>query len=211
MINIFLTTAIIDNSNKPNSHNDQCKSLSMGKRIEEYIECFNIIKSFGYNFTIVETVLDSFPLFEEYSNVIYTNVNNNSYRNRGSNYVNAFRKALDCYNFDDDDIIIHITGRYPLVDDSFLKMCENLSSEFDGCFAVDNFNQCYLFLYALRYKKLKSILDSIDVNQLENSNMCLEKIFFEYIKNYNILFTKRLGIIGRQSNSSPNSYGNTIF
>jgi hypothetical protein len=210
-IRIFLTTALIDKSNVPLSHKDQRESLSIQNRIDEYIECFNIIKSFGYDFTIVETVLDKFPLFEEYTKVIYTNVNNFNYKNRGSNYVNAFKKVLNESDFRDDDIIVHITGRYPLVDNSFLLECENLNNSFDGCFSIDKYNQCYLFLYALRFKKLKDLLNSINVDYLENSNICLEQVFYGIIKDYKILFVEKLGIIGRQSSSNNELYGKILY
>lgn len=210
-IRIFLSTALIDNTNKPISHQDQRDDLSIEKRMQEYSECFDIIKSLGYEFTIVETVATESKFLEQYSDVIYTNVNNPSYRNRGSNYVNAFKKLMEIHDFMDDDIIIHITGRYPLVDDNFFKICENLEGDMDGCFSRDPYNQFYLFLYAMRFKKLNDLLNSVDIGYLESEGINLEKIFSDKTEDYKIKFIDRLGIIGRQSSSPDGIYNVAVY
>lgn len=197
---IVLSTAIINDN------------INIENRLIEYKECFDIIKNMGYNFTILETVLDKSDFLEEYSeNVIYSKVNG-VYRNRGTNYVNAFRKFLNESNFSDDDIIIHITGRYPLVDDSFFIECQKLDSDKIGCFRKDKYNQFYLFLYAMRFSYLKNLLNNIDVDFMENNMINLEKIFSDMIPHQSVKLMDRLGIIGRQSNeTNPNKYGKIIL
>jgi hypothetical protein len=195
-LRIVVSTAIVDDN------------ISVVKRLKEYQECFDIIKNLGYDFTIVETVLNNSEFLEKNSNdVIYTNVNGN-FRNRGTNYANSFRKFLNQSNFDDNDIIIHITGRYPLTDDSFFINCENLEKDKIGCFKKDAYNQFYLFLFGMRYKHLKDLLNSINVNNMEHNMINLEMIFSQYIPHDNIILLDELGIIGRQSNEfDPSVYG----
>lgn len=192
---ITLSSAIIDDN------------ITKEQRVVEYEECFNILKNLGYeNFYIVETALQQSDFLEKHSkNVFYTNVNG-KYNNRGTNYVNAFKKFLNETTFNDDDIIIHITGRYPLLNDSFFKNCLALDANKIGCFKKDAYNQFYLFLYGMRYKKLKDLLNSIDVVYMERNMINLEKIFSELINHNDVLLLDELGIIGRQSNDT-NNYG----
>jgi hypothetical protein len=198
---ITLSTAIIN------------ENISTHQRIEEYEECFNIIKSLGYNdFYIVETAVDKSDFLEKFSkNVFYTNVNG-KFNNRGTNYTNAFKKFLNDSNFNDEDIIIHITGRYPLIDDSFFKNCLTLEPTKIGCFKKDEYGQFYLFLYGMRFKYLKNLLNSIDVDFMESNMINLERIFSNNIDHNKIEFLNHLGIIGRQSNEKNHEiYGKIIF
>lgn len=199
-IRIIVSTAIIN------------ENVSAEDRIIEYKESFEIIKSLGYDFTIVETVLDKSDFLESYSNdVFYANVNG-VYKNRGTNYVNAFRKFINNSNFVDDDIVIHITGRYPLVDDSFFVKCKNIASEKIGCFRKDDHGQFHLFLYALRFAQLKTLLNSIDSEDMERRMISLERIFADKISHDKIEFTNSLGIIGKQSTArNLPEYGKTKF
>jgi hypothetical protein len=198
---ITVSTAIIDDN------------ITKEQRIAEYEECFNIIKGFGYeDFYIVETALSNSDFLEKHSkNVFYTNVNG-KYNNRGTNYVNAFKKFLNQNNFNYDDIIIHITGRYPLTDDSFFKNCLNLEKEKIGCFKKDAHNQFYLFLYGMRFKDLKGLLNSINVDFMERNMINLERLFSQYIPEDSIMLLDELGIMGRQSNeNNPHIYGKLKF
>ena len=199
-INIVLSTAIINDN------------INIESRIKEYKECFEIIKNLGYKFKIVETVLTQSSFLEEYSdNVIYTNVNG-VYRNKGTNYVNAFKKFLNESSFNDDDIIIHVTGRYPLTNDSFFKTCLELKENEIGCFKKDAHNQFYLFLYAMRFKYLKELLNSINVDHMERSMINLERVFSNSIPHSTVKIINYLGIIGKQSNEkNPDIYGKIEF
>lgn len=197
---IIASTAIINDN------------VSIDNRLKEYQECFDIIKNLGYDFTIVETALNSSEFLEKNSkSVIYTNVNG-SFKNRGTNYVNAFRKFLNQSNFDDNDIIIHVTGRYPLVDDSFFVECLNLDLNKIGCFKKDSYDQFYLFLYGMRFKYLKELLNKIDVDHMEKNMINLERIFSDNISENIVKLVEQLGILGRQSNENdPNIYGKIKF
>jgi hypothetical protein len=208
-LKIIVSTALVSQYDLPVSHHDQNFDLTIDERYREYEECLNIIKSFGYDFIIMETVSEHDLFLENFGKVIYTNVNNRSFKNRGSNYINAMKNALDTLEFEDDDLIIHITGRYPLVDNTFIERCKVIES--DGCFGKDYLGQFYLFLYALRYKKLKKLLNSIDVEYFDSSGVNLERVFSEFLENDNLDFVDKLGIIGRQSNSPKSIYGQTIF
>jgi len=199
-IEIVLSTALIEDN------------LGLKKRIEEYTGCFGIIKKMGYKFTILETVVEKSSFLESHcDNVIYTNVNG-CYNNRGTNYINSFKKFVDNSNFDDDCIIIHITGRYPLIDDSFIKECLLLDNKKIGCFKKDKFNQFHLFLYSLRFKHLKELLNSIDVEKMERDMINLEMIFYNNLPHNLLKIIDYLGIIGRQSNETDvNKYGKIKF
>lgn len=198
---ITVSTAIIDDN------------ITTEQRLNEYKECFEIIKNLNYkDFYIVETALAKSEFLENYSkNVFYTNVNG-KYNNRGTNYINAFKKFLNESSFNDEDIVIHITGRYPLIDDSFFINCLNLNKDKIGCFKKDIHNQFYLFLYGMRFKYLKKLLNSINVEYMENNMINLERIFSDLIPHDSVELIDNLGIIGRQSNETdPNKYNKIKF
>lgn len=210
-VRIYLSTALIDNTAQPVSHLNQNKNLTLNKRLAEYDECFKIIDKFNYKFEIVETVVNESPFLEKYSKVTYTKVNSDQYKNRGTNYVNAFRKLLESSEFKDDDLIVHITGRYPLVDDTFLKKCTVLDENKIGIFKADNHQQLHLFLYALRYKNLYELLTSLNLSRLEDSFENLESIFYKELPLDKIELVEYLGIRGRQSNSPDSEYDKFIY
>ena len=198
---IVVSTAIINDN------------INLENRLKEYEESFNIIKKLGYeDFYIVETAVDKSEFLENHSkNVIYTNVNG-VYSNRGTNYANAFLKFLNESSFNDNDILIHITGRYPLVDDSFFKECLTLPPDKIGCFRKDEFNQFHLFLYATRYKALKDLFNSIDIRKMEFLMINLEQLFSNGLPHDQIKFVDYLGIIGKQSNeTNPEIYGKITY
>ena len=197
---IILSTAIINDG------------VSAEDRIVEYKENFDIIKNLGYEFIIVETVLGKSDFLESNSkNVFYTNVNG-VYKNRGTNYVNAFKKFINNSDFDDEDIIIHVTGRYPFIDDSFFKKCKSLEKDKVGCFKKDDYGQFHLFLYALRYREIKNLLNSIDIDNMESEMKSLEGIFPKKLPYDKLVFVDKLGIIGKQSTGkSLPDYGKNIF
>lgn len=200
-VKIVISTAIINDN------------IDVPQRLSEYEECFKIIKNMGYHdFTILETALSQSTFLEKYSSKIYYSNCNIPARNRGVNYTRALKKYLKELPFRDDDIILHITGRYPLIDDSFILECSKLKPNKIGCFKKDPLGQFYLFLFAMRYRELYNLVNKIDLNKMERNMTCLERIFSNQTDHEKIKFVEDLGIIGRFSNeNNPSRYGNVKF
>jgi hypothetical protein len=208
---IYVSTAMVDSNNLPNSHRDQRPDLTLDKRKLEYEFNFKKLKEFGLEFTIIETVVDKSEFLEQFGRVIYTNINNPNFINRGSNFINAFKKVIKEENLPDDELVIHMTGRYKLIDDSFFKECQTLSSTDMGCIKRDIHNQIYLFLYAIRSKLHLEVLESINLNEFDVSGICLERIFSLQLNNIKMKECNRLGIHGNQSNGNNTEYEKIIF
>jgi hypothetical protein len=88
------------------------------------------------------------------------------------------------YMFDDDDIIIKLTGLYTINDSSFLDLVYDLESKYDAfikwfniCTKEYAYDDCILGLFALRYKYLK------EFNYMEMLlHPSMEHIFARYIR-----------------------------
>jgi len=109
----------------------------------EYVKSLEVLKEMGYEPYIVEACTEG-PSFLDYysSNVCYSSVNTPNI-NKGINEAMSMLKGLSNFGFDDDDIIIKLTGRYRLIDSSFVRMIEDMTD-------VD--------IVATRWKRYRSIL-----------------------------------------------------
>lgn len=200
-VKIVISTAIINDN------------IDVPQRLKEYEECFDIIKNMGHHdFTILETALTQSDFLEAYSNkIFYSNCNVTS-RNRGVNHCRALKKYLKKSSLSDDDIILHITGRYPLVNDSFMLECSRLNPDQIGCFKKDPLGQFYTFLFGMRRKQLLNLLSEIDLDSMERNMTCMERIFSNRIDHKKIKFVENLGIRARFSNENePSKYGRRYF
>jgi hypothetical protein len=103
------------------------------------------------------TFLDEFGI-----DVHYTENNKLSFKHKGINELMDIKSAISAYDIKNDDIVIKLTGRYKLMDDSFLKtVIEHLEShdafiKFFNVFTEEFMeNDCVLGLFAIRCKYLK--------------------------------------------------------
>lgn len=146
---------------------DQIKELNLNSRIIEYTESIKTSLSFVFH-EIKPIIIENNGKRETFLNefgvdVLYTENNKNSFKHKGINELMDIKSAISAYDIKDDDIIIKITGRYKLIDDSFFRsVLENAES----CDAFIKFfnvieekfvrNDCVLGLFAIRCKYLKS-------------------------------------------------------
>jgi len=92
--------------------------------------------------------------------VHYTTNNSNTYFHKGINELQDIHSVIQSYNIQDDDIIIKMTGRYHLLNDSFINFV--LNNDYDAgvkyynvCTFKYELNDCVLGLYAIKCKFLK--------------------------------------------------------
>jgi len=144
-IKIILTAALIDKH--------------FEGRKKEYIKSIETIKSFEYEPYIVESCKKGPSFLDEYStNICYAYIQN-PHVQKGVDEARSLLKACNCFNFDDEDMIIKLTGRYCFTNNYFINLVESLTdtdavvrywphrkgSIFTGCFAM-------------KYKYLKQML-----------------------------------------------------
>jgi hypothetical protein len=94
--------------------------------------------------------------------VLYTDSNKMNFKHKGVNELIDIKSVIQHYNINDDDIIIKLTGRYKLLDSSFLQYVKDNSNNYDAfvkffnvCTLEYMHDDCVLGLFAIRCKYLK--------------------------------------------------------
>lgn len=155
MIYLILTTCVNDKSRDIN-YEDRKKSY-----ISAITQTLSVLPS-----EIVPIIVENSGLRESYldtfgCNVHYTNNNDKIYIHKGVNELLDIKSAIDKYDIKDDDMIIKLTGRYPVLNDSFFKTVINNPDKdafvkfFNVCTLEFLENDSVLGLFALRCKYLK--------------------------------------------------------
>lgn len=171
-------------------------------RKQQYVDAFNILKQFGYgNPYIVEAVKKQGPTFlNEYSNnVFYSTENDPKFKNYGINEAATVYEGICHFDFDPEDMVVKMTGRYHLISDHFLKMVE---AHLD-CDAIVKFNEptsvdCAGF--AMKCKFFKQMCENMDHDQMERDWVILETEVANYINkkvkegNFKVCYLDRLDI-----------------
>lgn len=154
-------------------------------RKNEYCQCFDILKSFGYtNPYIVEAIKKSGSTFlDDYStNVFYSTANNPRLKNKGVNEGRTMLEALKQFHFDPDDMIIKVTGRYHFTSDALIGMIEN-NPDIDGFVKYDDSRLGIITgCFALRYHYLVDFLEHLDYEHMEKKMVCIEWDFKSYLE-----------------------------
>ena len=118
--------------------------------------------------------------------LFYTDINkiDRFSSNKGVKEFSDIMLLSDNYMFDDDDIIIKLTGLYTISDSSFSDLVYGLESKYDAfikwyniCTKEYIYDDCVLGLFALRYKYLK------EFNYMEMlTHPSMEHVFARYIR-----------------------------
>ena len=94
--------------------------------------------------------------------IIYTNNNNIQTFHKGVNELLDIKQVIQEYSINDNDMIIKLTGRYKLLNDSFLNIVKNNLNTHDAFLKFFNVctleymhDDCILGLFAIRCKYLK--------------------------------------------------------
>jgi hypothetical protein len=105
-----------------------------------------------------ETYLDGLSC-----DVVYTNNNRFNFRHKGVNELLDIKEVINKYNIQDDDIVIKLTGRYKVLDATFIELVKNNIDIYDAFVKFFNvctrrfmFDDCVLGLFAIKCKYLKN-------------------------------------------------------
>lgn len=165
----------------------------------EYGQSFSTINQFGYDLYVVECYKEKGPsFFEEFSkNIFYSGVNANL-KNKGVNEANALIKALEYFKFDPEELIVKITGRYRLENNSFF--CD--TDGFD-CVYNPRGNQAFFGCFAIKAKLFYDMLNSFDKVKMEKEMINIEYLIARYLEDNNVK-TKLVPQIGIRCNIANN-------
>jgi hypothetical protein len=179
MIYIIITTSI---NNKVGIHNES-------HRKKRYIECIQSLLTLiehdnTFKPIIVENNEQRFTYLDEMNcDIIYTNNNICNCKHKGVNELLDIKQVITQYNINDNDIIIKLTGRYKILDMSFLNLVKDNCNIYDAFVKFFNVcelkfmeNDCVLGLFAIKCKYLKDF-------EYENEYIRSPEVeFAEYVK-----------------------------
>lgn len=181
------------------------------ERKEEYIKCLRLLKRMGLEERIY--IVESGPFtprsfFEDYCNkVFYANTNDPSFVNKGVNEVKASLAAFDYYSFDDEDMIVKLTGRYLFNETNFLHLIgEHPEVDAFASYLPDRKRGVNSGCYAMRYKYYKRFLQGLNLQRMEEKlidiefeiEQFLQKIALEGV---HVMHIEKMGITADVGNS----------
>jgi hypothetical protein len=174
------------------------------QRKNQYIRALRRIVEFGYHPYIVESCVQGPTFLDDWSkDTLYSQTNDVSLKNKGVNEFKSLLYAFNDWNFDDDDIIVKLTGRYFFQADAFIRSLENMDNI--DCAAkfvtvpVTGVDAVLTGCFAMRFGLFKEMLEFFDYDELERAMICVEHVVGPYLNNlskkgYNVIRRKKLDI-----------------
>lgn len=173
------------------------KDVYYEQRKDEYIKSLSRCKEFGFEPYIVEALkpFDSHTFLNDYSDhVLYMGLHTTEVE-KGIHEARSIIAALDYFNFNNDDMIIKLTGRYFLEDDSFLKTVQSKENSHINAFvSFKNDLWADTGLFAMRVKELKNMY-----NQMYRDGkmfLLIENLLAKYVKLMPRETTMNIGNLG---------------
>lgn len=159
MIYIIITTSI---NNKIGINDYEHRKERYMKSIKSLLTLITENDLFIKPIIVENNGLRTTYLDELNCDVVYTNNNTLNVNNKGITELLDIQYVIQQYQIQDDDIVIKITGRYKLLDFSFLELVIN-NNEYDVFLKFFNvcelkymYNDCVLGLFAIKCKYLKT-------------------------------------------------------
>lgn len=179
-IKVLFTAAIISGD-----------SEYVAKRKSDYIENLEKLRSYGCEVYVVESCSQGTTYLDDYcDHVCYTNSNDPN-RSKSNNEIVSMRIGLDYFNFNPDDIIIKITGRYVLQTDEFIRLVEK-NRDADVIARIWDPEDAYTGLLAVKTGVFLDFIDNYYLSQVDDpkysqpivpnyGNLAFEHAFARYI------------------------------
>lgn len=198
-IHILVTTAEV-------SHDHPLYSV----RRSEYMMCLHKILNYNYPTIVIKSETDKndksciSDIEYKFSNVI--NIPNTTIlgaNGKSQQEYISIKRFIDINpSIDDNYWVVKLSGRYLIIDDTFMNEVRNASSETEGIIQLcDNNTQMRTFCYALRFKWFK-LFYKYPVQFMGHLN--IERFILDCIKKENIInnikVIDRLGILGNINN-----------
>lgn len=152
------------------------------ERQAEYEKSIQVLNSYWYEPYIVEACVMGPTFFNDIAQYVCYTQTNLDVRNKGVNEVRSIRRGLMDFNFDDDDMIVKITGRYFFKNDLLLRMIED-NPDVDGFISIYTMTHfAFTGCFALRYKYFKEIMNKISLVQMEQYWIDVERVIMDYVR-----------------------------
>lgn len=159
------------------------------ERKNDYISGYNCLKNIidENSIYVVESYLKDFGIFKDFAkNVFISNTHNQSIRNKGILEIMCLKKFLNQANFNEEELICKLTGRYSFIDNYFFKEIEkNKDFDFYGKL-VDNETQIFTGCFCMKNKFLIKFLNEVDLFRMETESINMELEVFNFVKKNNL-------------------------
>lgn len=171
-------------------------------RKSQYLETFAILKQYGYkDFYIIEALNKKGPTFlDDYSShVFYAQTNNPSFCNNGINEASTLLEGLLHFNFDNNDMIIKLTGRHQFTSDYLLRLVED-NPEYDAFVKVNEDGNVFTLGFAMKHNYIIEMLSLMNFAAMGHVMRPVEYDVGDYIKwkipqgNFNVYYIPTLHI-----------------
>ena len=153
------------------------------ERVVEYQASFDKISEFDFDdkVQILECTKEEGVGYLEKmkGNVFFSKTHNPNIKNKGVKEAMALMELFKNADFDDDEQILKITGRYMLQSSEFLNLVEK--NEFDCYLTRDDGGQVFFGCFSMKFKLFKQMLNSFDLLSMEKEMINIEKVAADFI------------------------------
>jgi hypothetical protein len=184
--------------------------LKFEERKKEYIQCLQILRKFDAldrTYIVESGPYTPLSFFEEFTDrVFYANTNDPSMINKGANEAKACLAAFDYFDFQDEEMIVKLTGRYLFNSDEFLRFVAT-HPEADAIGSPHAALGIMTGCFAMRGKHYKRMLRELDFTQMELELIDIERIVERWFKKMaaegaKVIYLDKIGITANVANVS---------
>ena len=152
-------------------------------RKKEYLASLDALFSYNIEPWIIEATNIKQSFFDNLvKNVLYPNVNDPNLKNQGVNEAMSIINCLNLLPFDDEDMVIKLTGRYKLYQNDLLLAIQK-HPECDAILKwTYNPKQAFTGIFGMKWKYFKQMFLSWDLDNMEKGMINFEMMVGDYIQ-----------------------------
>ena len=188
-----------------------CTSAFLSKNADERNEEYRIgiqrLLELGVEPYVVESTATRSDVFHSLlpdEQIFYADTNNPTEPNKGVNEFKSMIKALEHFQFDKEEVVYKMTGRYFLETDSFFRMMDQCAM--DAGFHQYPDGQLFTGFFACRVSLLNEFLNSVNYDVISKKMVNVERVASIFFKNQRTAYVKKLDIVGKCGLGVPFTY-----
>jgi hypothetical protein len=185
MIKLLITTALTYKGH--HKYGDPNLIIKRENQYRQFIESMKIVKLDKYYCECVSMETKTFlnELVDE-QHLFYSKTHNRNLKNIGVDEINACKASLDYFNFDDNDIVVKLTGRYFLNSMVFINEIIANENNFDVFYHPfpenhDGAGQMLTAAFGIRKLCYHNYLKQVDLQKMEKEMINVEYDMLNYL------------------------------
>lgn len=137
------------------------------ERKQDYIRNLQLLKSYGCDVYVVESCREGPTYLNEHCVQVNYTRSNDPNVSKSRNEVSSMRIGFSHFNFQPDDMIIKITGRYVLQTEEFIKLVKD-NIDADVILRMWDSDDAYTGLFAVRGRVFLDFMDNHYLNLMDD-------------------------------------------